>query len=94
MSGIRLPGCSKLAVNWNDGSDIIIFRHYVIVNFFDIALFLLSSLVAGPSSGFGVMTISFYKGLKSRNRKYLRLSFVQYLEIGESKEYQIWHERP
>ena len=25
------------------------------------------------------------------NRKYIRLSFAQYLETGKSKDYQIWH---
>ena len=43
------------------------------------------------------MTISFYKEgtdqKSSGNRKYPGLSFPQYLEIRESKEYQIWQER-
>ena len=39
-------------------------------------------------TGSGVMTISFYKGL-TRNRKYPRLSFSQYLQTGAIKEYQI-----
>ena len=42
------PECSKLIVNWKNSSNVTIFRHDVIVNFFDV-LFLLSSLVTGPS---------------------------------------------
>ena len=49
MFGIRLPDCSKLAVNWKSHNDVIIFLHDVIINFFDAVLFLLSSLVTGPS---------------------------------------------
>ena len=41
-SGIRLLDYSKLALNWKNGNDITIFRHAVIVNFFDGVLFLLS----------------------------------------------------
>ena len=48
-SGIRLLDCSKLAVNWKNVNDVKIFRDDVIVNFFDVVLFLLSSLVTGPS---------------------------------------------
>ena len=48
MSGIRPPDCSKLAKNPKNDNDVIIFRHDVNVNFFDV-LFLLSSLVTGPS---------------------------------------------
>ena len=48
-SGIRLPDFSKLAINLKNDNDIIIFRHDVIVNFFDGVLFLLSSLDTGPS---------------------------------------------
>ena len=29
-----LPNCSKLAINWENNNDLIIFRHDVIVNFF------------------------------------------------------------
>ena len=35
--------------NPKNDNDVIIFRHDVNVNFFDIVLFLLSSLVTGPS---------------------------------------------
>ena len=48
-SGIRLPDCSKLAINWKKNNDITIFWHDFIVNFFDVALFHLSSSVTGPS---------------------------------------------
>ena len=41
MSGIRPPDCSKLAKNPKNDNDVI--------NFFDVVLFLLSSLVTGPS---------------------------------------------
>ena len=33
-SGIRLPDCSKLVINWKNDSDVIIFWHDVIVRFF------------------------------------------------------------
>ena len=44
------PDCSKLAINRKNDSDTTIFRHGIIVNFFfEVVLFLLSSLLAGPS---------------------------------------------
>ena len=49
MSGIRPPDCPKLAKNLKNDNDVIIFWHGVNVNFFDVVLFLLSSLVTGPS---------------------------------------------
>ena len=49
MCIIRLLDCSKLAVIYKNSNDVTIFRNDVIVNFFDIFLFLLSSLVTGPS---------------------------------------------
>ena len=49
VSGIRLPDCSKLAINWENDNDVTIFWNDIIVNFFDVVLFLLSSLVTGPS---------------------------------------------
>ena len=48
-SGIPLPDCSKFAINRKNNNDVTIHRHDVIVNFFDVVLFLLSSLVNGPS---------------------------------------------
>ena len=41
-------GC-KLAINWKKDNDIIIFWHDIIVNFFDVSEFLLSSLVTGQN---------------------------------------------
>ena len=49
MSGIRLPDCSKLAINWKNDNDVTVFRHDVIVNFFDVVFFLLWILVIDPS---------------------------------------------
>ena len=49
VSGIRPPDCSKLAKNPKNDNNVTIFRHDVIVNFFDVVLFLLSSLVTSPS---------------------------------------------
>ena len=46
---IHLLDCSKLAINCKSDSGINICQHGVIVNFFGIAVFLLSSLVTGPS---------------------------------------------
>ena len=45
-SGIWLPDCSKLAINQKNDNDLT-GRHCQI--FFDVVLFLLSSLVTGPS---------------------------------------------
>ena len=46
---IRPPDCSKLDKNPKNDNDITVFRHDVIVKFFDVVLFLLSGLVTGPS---------------------------------------------
>ena len=46
---IRLLDCSRLAINWKTDNDITISQHYVGVSFFDVGLFLLWSLVTGPS---------------------------------------------
>ena len=48
VSGIRPPNCSKLAKNLKNDNDVTILRDDVIVNFFDVVLFLLSALVTGP----------------------------------------------
>ena len=48
VSGIWPPDCTKLAKNQENGNDVKIFRQDVIVNFFDVVLFLLSILVTGP----------------------------------------------
>ena len=48
VSGIWPPDCTKLAKNQENDNDVKIFRQDVIVNFFDVVLFLLSILVTGP----------------------------------------------
>ena len=48
-SRIRLSDCSKLTINQKNDNDITIFRHDAIVKFFEVVLFLLSSLVTIPS---------------------------------------------
>ena len=66
--------------------------------FFDIVLFLLPSLVTGPSfhvsfrvSWFWSFNSFIYKGLtKNQIENACCLSFAQYLEIGINQEYQIW----
>ena len=68
-SGIRLPDCFKLTVNWKNDKDVTIFRHDVIVKFFGVVFFSLvkfsywSKFHASIITGSGVMIISFYKGL-------------------------------
>ena len=62
---------SKLAKNPKNDNDVTVFWHDVVVNFFDVILFLLSILVTDHVNihiGSGVMTIFFYKGL-TRNLK-------------------------
>ena len=49
MSGIWPLDCSKLAKNQKTDNDVTIFRHDVIMKFFVVILFLLSSLVSVPS---------------------------------------------
>ena len=50
MSEIRLPDCSKVAINWKNDHGVTIFRHEVIVSFLlTLFCFSLSSLVTGPS---------------------------------------------
>ena len=90
MSGIRPPGGFKLAINRKKDNDVKTYRNGVTVNFFDVAVFLLSSLLTGPRfniniiTGSGVMTIIVYKEL-TRNpeiQKSPNLNLTQYLEIG------------
>ena len=50
LSGNQLLDFSKLAINQKNDNDGIICKHGIIINFFDVVLFLLSSLVTGPSS--------------------------------------------
>ena len=49
LSRSRSLDFSKLAKNQKNDSDVTIFWHYVIVKFFDVVLFLFSSLVTGQS---------------------------------------------
>ena len=49
VSVILPPDCSKLSINQKNENKVIIYRHDVIVIFFDVVLFVLSSLVTGPS---------------------------------------------
>ena len=98
-SGIRLPDCSKLAVNLKNGNDVTIFWNNVIVNFFRFLTIFInfsywSKFDVNIITGSGVMTISIYKGL-TRNPEIGSTSFefAQYLETRASKEYQILHER-
>ena len=49
VSGIRPPNCFILTKNLKNDKDVTIFWHGVNVTFFDVVLFLLSSLVTGPS---------------------------------------------
>ena len=48
-SRIWLPDCWKLVINQKDNNDVILCRHGVTVNFIDAIVFLLPSLVSGPS---------------------------------------------
>ena len=69
MSGIRLPDCSKLAVNWKNVNDVSIFRHVFIVKCFWRCVVSLvnfrywSKFHINIITCSGFMTISFYKGL-------------------------------
>ena len=49
VSGIRSLDCSKLAKNPENDNNVIICRHNINAKFFDVVLFLLSTLVSGPS---------------------------------------------
>ena len=66
-SGIRLPDCSKLAVNWKNSNDVTIFIHDIIAKFFWrcfvslVRFSYLSKFHVNVITGF--MTNSFYKGL-------------------------------
>ena len=45
---MRTDGC-KLAINWKKDNGVTICRRDAILSFFGVAVFLLSSLVTGPS---------------------------------------------
>ena len=68
--GIRLPDCSKLAINWKNDNDVTIFQHDIIIKFFWRCFFFslikfsyCSKFHVNIITGSGVMTIFFYKGL-------------------------------
>ena len=69
VSGIWLPDCFKLAIYWKIKNDVTVSRQVAIANFFDVAVFILSSLVIGPSFMsisllvLEIWQFSFYKGL-------------------------------
>ena len=68
-SKIRIPDCSKLAINWKNGNDVTIFWLDVIIKFFWrcfvslVKFSYLSKFYVNIITGSGVMRISFYKGL-------------------------------
>ena len=63
-------------------------------DFFDVVLFLLSSLFTGPSLMSTSLVLELWQFSFIRDwleiRKYPHLSFAQYLETGASYRYQIW----
>ena len=69
---IRLADCSKLAINQENNNEVIICRHDVIANFFNVFVLFLSKFSYWSKfhvniiTGSEVMTIFVYKGL-SRN---------------------------
>ena len=69
--------CFKLEINWKNDNDVTICQHDVIVKFFDVILFLLSSLNhVNIITGSEVMTIYFHKGL-TRNLEIPLSEFCQ-----------------
>ena len=69
MSGIQLPDCSKLTINWKNDNGITIFRHDVIIKIFWRCFVPLmkfsywSKFLVNIITGSGVMIIFFHKGL-------------------------------
>lgn len=47
--GIRLPDCSKMAVDSKNDNKVTIYLDKVIVNFFNVIVFVFSSLDSGPN---------------------------------------------
>ena len=68
-SGIRLPDCFKLAMKRKNDNDVITSRHYINVKILwrDFVSLVKSSYCSrfhvNIITGFGVMTVFFYKGL-------------------------------
>ena len=85
-------------MNWKNDDDVIICWSNVIVNFFDAAVIFLSSLGIDPSfMSVSLLVLELWEFLftnnLSRNAETENnlFEFVQYLEAGASKGYQIWH---
>ena len=92
--GIRFLDYSKLTKNQKTHNDVTISQYDAIINIFDIVFFFLSSLVNSSNfKSISSLALELWQGIdkKSGNRKYPRLSFVQYLKTGTSYEYQIWY---
>ena len=68
-SGIQVPNCSKLIINWQNDNDVTIFWHDIIVKFFWRCFVCLvkfsysSTFHDNIITGSGVMIIFFYKEL-------------------------------
>ena len=76
MPRIRLPHRSKLAINQKNDKDVTVFRHDIIVNFFDVAVFPFSywfKFHTNIITGSGVAK-TVYKGL-TRNPEILLSEF-------------------
>ena len=95
---ISVPDCFIAPINRKSADEVIIRRHDVIVNFFDVVLFFLSGLVICSSFMSILLLVP-----ESRRFLFIRdltrnpengnapcLSFVQYLETGVSQGYQLW----
>ena len=81
MSVIRPPDCSKLARNPKNNNNVTIFRHNVNVTFFDVVLFLLSSLVTGRS----------FMSISSLVLELSQFSFIRdWPEIRKSENTLVW----
>ena len=90
-SVIGLPDSFELAINRKKNSDVTTYQHEVIVNLFNVVLFILLRLVTGLS--FMPISLLFLEydnfplyGIDQKygNREYLCLSFARYPETGWS----------
>ena len=90
-SRIRLPDCSKFAINQKNDNDVTIFRHDVIVKFFKLCFIYLvkfsywSKFNVSIITGSRIIIIFFYK------------EFTRNLEIGNTPVWfllKIWRLRP
>ena len=79
-SGIRLPDCSKLAINREkNDNDVTVWQNDVFVNFFRRCRAPLAKFSFWSNDNFPLLVFD----QKSANRKYPRLSLAQYLETGK-----------